>query len=149
MKTFKLLFLAALFCGFALSTNAQTETRSWENYWYMAVNCDGEMDFLEGPVHGHVIDHYNPVTGDFEWYKFNVKSAEFVSTVTGEIFRLNGFTMGETEGSFPWPTGGDMFTTHWRHLKGKNGSHYKLRIVWFFDWSTNTWDLVEFEVKCK
>jgi hypothetical protein len=115
----------------------------------MAVNCDGEIDYIEGPVHGHVIDHYNPVTGDFEWYKFNVKSAEFVSTVTGEIFRLNGFTMGETEGSFPPPTGGDMTIANWRHLKGKNGSHYKLKIVWFFDYDANTWDLQVHEVKCK
>jgi len=147
MKKFNLLLLGVIFCGLAINANAQSETRYWENTWTLKVNCDGVVDILKGPVHGYVVDHYNPVTGVFEWYKFNVKSAELVSQITGEIFRLNGFTKGKTEGDYAG-TLGDTYETYRRKLKGNQGSHYLVDIVWFFDASTKTWTLLEKEIKC-
>lgn len=149
MKNLKLLFVCALLCGFALNSNAQSEVRYWENTFTFRASCDGVVDIITGPVHGHVVDHYNPVTGVFEWYKFNILGSELVSQNTGEIFAISGSEVGKTEGDFGDPTVvGDVYWKARRNLRGNQGSHYLVTIIWFFDASDNTWSLLEGETKC-
>lgn len=139
MKNLKLLFLAAALCGFALSSNAQSDAREFETYWSLKVNCDGVVDWISGPVHGHVVDHYNPVSGVFEWYKFNFQSKELVSSNTGEVFSCSFFQRGKLiDNKF------DM----WRfNLRGSEGSHILVTISWTFDVDTGTWTFSK-KAKC-
>jgi hypothetical protein len=57
--------------------------------------------------------------------------------------------LGKTEGSFPWPTGGDIYTSRWRNFIGNQGSHYHWRVITLFDWSTFTSHPLKVEIKCK
>ena len=147
MKNLKLLFVCALLCGFALNSNAQSEVRYWENTWTFQPSCDGVVDVIIGPVHGYVVDHYNPVTGVFEWYKFNILGSELISQTTGEIFSISGKDNGKTEGDWAG-TLGDTYLKFRRNLRGNQGSHYLVTIIWFFDASDNTWSLLEGKTKC-
>jgi hypothetical protein len=86
-----------LLCGFALNSSTQSDTREFENYWNLYVACDGVQAIISGPVTGHVVDHYNPVTGVFEWYIFNFQSKEIVSQNTGEVFSVSFYQKGELD----------------------------------------------------
>lgn len=149
MKKFMFFLLVPIFCGFAVHSNAQSEVLYWESIWTFGPNCDGEVDVITGPVHGYVVNHYNPVTGVFEWYKFNILSAELVSQTTGELFSISGKDQGKTEGDFGDPNVvGDLYLTSFRNLRGNQGSHYLVKVIWFFDASTNTWTQIRADIKC-
>lgn len=140
MKNLKLLFACALLCGFALNSNAQSDTREFENYWDLYVTCDGVQDVISGPVNGHVVDHYNPVTGVFEWYKFVFQSNELVSSNTGEVFSVNFYQKGGLVGISQ--------TTIRFNLIGNEGSHILVTLIWDVDAATGTWTLIKRTVKC-
>jgi len=131
MKNLKLLFLVALMCGFALSSNAQSDSRSFETYWNLFVTCDGVVDKISGPVYGHVVDHYNPKTGVFEWYKFVFRSDELKSKRTGEIFSVSFYQRGTLID--------DRYDTWHFNLRGDEGSHILVSVLWTLDVSTGTW----------
>ena len=138
-----------LLCCFALSSNAQSDTRKFETDWNINVNCDGVKDKISGPVHGHVVDHYNPKTGVFEWYKFNLFSNELISRNTGEVFSVNFFQRGKTDGSFPWPYGGDAYITTRFNLRGDQGTHILVTYSWSYDFFSNKWTFTLKSSKCK
>ncbi|MEN8229341.1 MAG: hypothetical protein ABFS38_14375 [Bacteroidota bacterium] len=140
MKKLNLLLLGILLCGFALSSNAQSDTRAFENTWNIRVNCDGVVDVISGQMHGHVVDHYNPQTGVFEWYKFNFFFDEFVSENTGEVFSGSYFNKGGLVG--------DRYWTMRFNLRGDQGSHILVTVIWFYDASTNTWTRIKKSAKC-
>lgn len=131
MKKLKLLFLGALVCGFALNLNAQSDSRAFETSWNLWVNCDGVWDNISGPVHGHVVDHYNPKTGVFEWYKFNFQSKELVSNNTGEVFSISYHQRGQLID--------DMYDKWHFNLRGNEGSHILVTVLWTLDVSTGFW----------
>lgn len=139
MKNLKLVFIAAILCGFALSVNAQSDSRAFENYWWLKVKCNGVSDWIHGPVNGHVVDHYNPITGVFEWYKFNFQGKELISMNTGEVFSCHFFQKGKLVD--------DRFDM-WRfNLKGSEGSHILVTIIWTLNPDNGTWT-VERKTKC-
>lgn len=139
MKKLKYVFFAAILCGFALSVNAQSDSRAFETDWWLKVNCDGVVDWIHGPVHGHVVDHYNPITGVFEWYKFNFQSKELVSFNTGEVFSVSYYQRGQLI---------DDKYDMWRfNLRGNLGTHILVTIIWTLDVDSGTWS-VERKTKC-
>lgn len=149
MKKLNLLLLVVLLCGFALNSNAQSETRAFEQFFNIGVNCDGVTDLISGPVHGHVVDHYNPKTGVFEWYKFNFQSNELVSQNTGEVFSVSYFTRGTTDGDFTyWPASGDTQMTTRFNLRGDKGSHILVTYSWSYDFSAGTWTFTLKSAQC-
>jgi hypothetical protein len=147
MKNLKLLFLVALLSGFTLNSSAQSEVRYFEQTMTFRPNCDGVVDVITGPVHGHVVDHYNPKTGVFEWFTFNILGSALVSQTTGELFSISGKTNGKTEGDWAG-TLGDTYIKFRRNLRGNLGSHYLVTIVWFYDAGTNTSSLLQSDIKC-
>ena len=149
MKKLNLLLLGVLWCGFALNSNAQSDTRAWDNFWNIGVNCDGVVDVISGPVHGHVVDHFNPNTGVFEWYKFNAFSDELVSGSTGEVFSFSYFEKGKTDGDYNfWPPSGDLYNTIRFNLRGNEGSHILVTYFWSYDFSADTWTFTLKKAKC-
>ena len=144
MKKLKLLLLVVLLCGFALNSNAQSVPHPFErplnNPWDLKINCDGVEDVLSGPVHGHVVDHFNPKTGVFEWYKFNF-TGELVSKNTEEAFSVNFFQKGDHDP--------DVYVETKRfNLRGNQGSHILVTVIWFWDNNTSTFGIIKKTVKC-
>ena len=149
MKKLNLLLLSVFLCGFALNSNAQSDTRKFETTWDIWVNCDGVWDVISGPVHGLVVDHFNPVTGVFEWYKFVFKSDELVSRNTGEVFSVSFYERGTTDGDFNSdPADGDLYITTRFNLRGDEGSHILVTVIWAYDFSTDTWTRIKKTAKC-
>lgn len=140
MKNLKFLLLGVLWCGFALNSNAQSETREFETDWTIKVRCDGVLNVISGPVHGHVVDHYNPNTGVFEWYQYFFNSDELVSQTTGEVFSVHFRDRGNIDG--------DCYITKRFNLRGDEGSHILVTVIWSYDLSTNTWTRIKRTVKC-
>lgn len=148
MKKLNLLLLGVLFCAFALNSNAQSDTRAFETFWNIPVPCNGG-DLISGPAHGHVVDHFNPVTGVFEWYKFNLFSDELVSTKTGEVFSVNLSEKGKTDGDYTiWPPTGDLYQIIRFNLRGNEGSHIIVTKSWTYDFSSNKWTFALIKAKC-
>ena len=147
MKKSKLLLLGVLLCGFALNSNAQSDSRKFENTTELWVNCDGVQDIISGPMHGVVVDHFNPKTGVFEWFKFTFQSKELVSSNTGEVFSVSYFKKGTIDGDWNTGEGNRYITTHF-NLRGNEGSHILVTVIWSYDFSTNTWTLVQGTTKC-
>ena len=123
-----------------MNSNAQSETRAFEEFRNIKVNCDGVKDVISGTVHGHVVDHFNPKTGVFEWYKYNF-TGELVSENTGEVFSVSFFDKGNLEMDV------DRKLTKRFNLRGDQGSHILVTIIWSYDVSANTWTLTK-KVKC-
>ena len=140
MKKLNLLLLSVFLCGFALNSNAQSDTREFEQYWSHVVNCDGVKDIISGTVHGHVVDHYNPNTGVFEWYKYNF-TGELVRENTGELFAFSFFEKCKMKMDV------DQKYTKRFNLRGDQGSHILFTRIWFYDVSAGTWTLTK-KVKC-
>ena len=137
MKKINLLLLGVLLCAFALHSNAQSVPFTTETFWNFKVNCDGVVDIISGQVHVQGVEHHNPVTGVKEWYKYNLFSKELVSANTGEVFSVNRFQKGKTDGDFAiWPFTGDIYTTSRFNLRGDQGSHYLVTLIGVWDFST-------------
>lgn len=117
MERMQLIFLVVLFCGFALNSNAQSETTKQEgqNFWPIPVICDDVNDVLEGPFYFHMVKHWNPETGQLEWYKFSFKSDEIKSRNTGEVFSVNYCIRAKF---------GPYEETFHFNARGDQGSHY-------------------------
>ena len=87
MKKMQLIFLAIIFCGLVLKSNAQSITTKQEGtmIWPVVVVCEDEWDKLIGSFYFHMVEHWNPVTEEKEWFKFVFKSDDYTSVVTGEV----------------------------------------------------------------
>jgi len=141
MKNLKFLFLFALVCGFALNSNAQSVSYEYAENMFFYTLCDGVLDIIYGPVYGTRVDHYNPKTGELEWFKYSVRSEELVSQFTGEIFSVNKFHKEDLDPDNP------VKSFHF-NLRGSEGSHIILNRILNYDASTNTWYKIKDHAKC-
>jgi hypothetical protein len=141
MNKLKLLFLAALLCGFALNSNAQSATCEYETYWNFPTLCDGEFYWVSGMVYGKRVDHYNPKTGVLEWYKFTVKSDELVWQKNDEVFTVNFFHKSDFDPDAP------VKTFHF-NLRGDQGSHILFNRILLWDNNIDEWVRIKDKAKC-
>ena len=133
MKKLKYLFLSVLLCGFALNSNAKSVAYNYVTDWTFYTMCDGVLDIITGPVQFYQVDHYNPVTGELEWYKYSLNSKELVSLFTGEVFSVNSFHKSDYDPTV-WLDG-----TFRYNLIGDQGTHVLVTIIWTYDDLTGTW----------
>lgn len=141
MKNLKLLFLGALVCGFALSSNAQSVSYEYETYWSFPTLCDGEFNWVSGMVYGHRVDHYNPKTGELEWYKFTVKSDELFWTKNDEVFSVNFYHKNKLDPDA-------LVKTFRFNLKGDQGSHILFNRTLIWDANIGEWVKIKDKAKC-
>ena len=116
MKT-KIFILLCLFIGIGLTQISAQETRSaqykTELGYYTPVYCGDEMvDYLEGVVEFHVIDHYK--NGNWRWEIAQAKGE--ATGLYGEVFQL-------TETDKLWLPVKGLLVWHF-NLKGNRGNHY-------------------------
>lgn len=126
MKKLQLIFLSVLFCGFAFTCHAQSLTTKQEGgpmFNNIPVWCDDVSDYLNGTFYFHMTEHWNPVTGQKEWYKFVFKSDELNSLVTEEVFSVKYYKRG-TVIPLEWDE-----TFHFI-AKGDQGSRYIGSLTW-------------------
>ena len=125
MKKMQVIFLGILFCGFALNSNAQSETKKQEGKFprTIVVECGDVFDVIKGYFYFHMTEHWNPVTGQKEWYKFVFKSDGFESDFTDEVFTVNYYIRSSVI-PLEWDE-----TFHF-NAKGDQGSHYIGSLTW-------------------
>ena len=125
MKKMQLVFLSVLVCGLAFTSNAQSVTKKQEGMsnWTIMVDCGDVSDLITGPFYFHMTEHWNPVTGEKEWYKFVFKSNEFKSLSTEEVFSVKFYKRSSVI-----PQEWDE-TFHF-NAKGDQGSHYIGSLTW-------------------
>jgi len=116
MKT-KTILLLCLFLGTGLTQTSAQATRSAqykaELGYYTPVFCGDEMvDYLEGVVMFHVIDHYK--NGNWQWEIAQAKGE--ATGLYGEVFQL-------TETDKLWLPVQGLLLWHF-NLKGNEGNHY-------------------------
>ena len=113
----KTILLLCLFLGTGLTQTSAQATKSAqykvELGYYTPVFCGDEMvDYLEGVVMFHVIDHYK--NGNWQWEIAQAKGE--ATGLYGEVFQLT-----ETD-KFWLPVYG-LLVWHF-NLKGNRGNHY-------------------------
>lgn len=128
MKKMQLIFLSVLFCGFTLNSNGQSKTKKQMGNMPLTIKvvCEDAYDEIKGPFYFHMTEHWNPKTGQKEWYKFVAKSNKLVSIFTGEVFKVNFYKRGTV---IPWQWDEKI---HF-NAKGDHGSHYIGSLTWVWD----------------
>ena len=89
----------------------------------IVVDCGDVFDVIRGPFYFHMTEHWDPKTGQKEWYKFVAKSEELESIFTGEVFKVNYYKRGSV---IP----GEWDENIHFNVKGDQGSHYIGSLTW-------------------
>ena len=141
MKNLKFLFLAAVLCGFALSSNAQSDTYDYETFWWFPTMCEGEWYPVSGMVYGKRVDHYNPKTGELEWYKFTVKGDDLTWTKNDEVFTVNFYHKWDFDPAA-------QVRTYRFNLRGDQDSYILVTKILLWDSDVGDWIKIRNTAKC-